>query len=446
MSKAIKIGLMAASENNLSFNDNMAKLEEKGASLKQYSKMGNLLRAVVSNEVDLAILNGHAESTPQIAAKILAEREMLPVLVLAERAIDPERVVEIMRLKVTDLLLSPTFELLQETVAQHASSYRLWLKIHETPAARKKAFPAELLGTSKEIKSVNEKIERFAAGVNPVLIAGPQGSHLMKVAHYIHDLGGYGMFERVDKILFEAESVILQNPDLELQIGKRGNMTLFCEGAENLSKALQNKICDYFAKNEYKIKKVKFIVASNLSLQRMREEGLVSDRFYALFAGNSVEIPPLKERCEDVPYIAMELLRKITEGEGKYFMDFSPSALDLLARQPWNFNFNELKSVIEKIIWRYDGSLITLEMVKTVLNPNGQKSEFSSSDEYLDKSAGIRKLDEVINAHVEHAVNAFNGDIGRAAKALGVGRATLYRRMAKHGLKKSRKGGQELII
>jgi DNA-binding NtrC family response regulator len=143
-----------------------------------------------------------------------------------------------------------------------------------------------------------------------------------------------------------------------------------------------------------------------------------------LFRLNTVEIrlPPLRERKEDVPLLALHFLRQHAQRYRKNLEGFETAAMQMLAEHPWPGNVRELDHVVERAVLMARGSAVRV----------GDLGLRATQD-------GARRLEEMSLEDVESflirkTLARFDGNVNRAAQALGLSRSALYRRLQKYGL------------
>jgi DNA-binding NtrC family response regulator len=164
------------------------------------------------------------------------------------------------------------------------------------------------------------------------------------------------------------------------------------------------------------------ISATNANLSREVEAGRF--RQDLLFRLNTVEIhlPPLRERREDIPPLANYFLQFHIGRYRKTPAEFDPSAMEALMNHPWRGNVRELNHVIERAVLMADGPVIA----RGNLGFQSAPLEARPLDEM--------SMEEVEAFLVRKALKRFDGNVSKAADALGLSRSAFYRRMEKHGI------------
>ncbi|RMD86184.1 MAG: sigma-54-dependent Fis family transcriptional regulator, partial [Calditrichaeota bacterium] len=208
--------------------------------------------------------------------------------------------------------------------------------------------------------------------------------------------------------------------------------TLFLDEIGNLPLPLQAKLLTVLEKREvirvgsntpHPID-VRLICATNLPIhQLVAEKKFRQDLLYRI---NTVEIqlPPLRERMEDIPLLAEHFLTIFCKKYHKERKRISPAALKKLEKYPWPGNVRELQHAIERaVIMSEEKVLQPSDFFFLMHAPAEEALHF----EYYN-------LEEVEKIVIQKALNKHQGNISRAARELGLTRTSLYRRMAKYGL------------
>lgn len=171
---------------------------------------------------------------------------------------------------------------------------------------------------------------------------------------------------------------------------------------------------------------VRIIAATNRDLAIEVEAGRFRrDLFYRLRVV-PIEIPPLRERPEDIPVLAMHFLERY--GVGSSVSGFEPDALELLMAQPWLGNVRELENIIEAALAFASGPRLRASDLEL------DRVERSSPVERLDSREVELSFAAYERACLEAALVQSSGSAVRAARLLRVGRSTFYRKLARHGI------------
>ncbi|MEZ4849581.1 MAG: sigma-54 dependent transcriptional regulator [Bacteroidia bacterium] len=303
-----------------------------------------------------------------------------------------------------------------------------------------------VVGSSPAMEKIYHTIKKVAGTEADVLILGENGTGKELVAREIHRQSNRNqeVFIKVDlgaisETLFESELFGHQkgaftdaHEDRQGRIEVASGGTLFLDEIGNLSPALQAKLLTVLqnrsiirvGSNRQIPIDIRLVCATNKPLYDMVKEGTF--RQDLLYRMNTVEIqlPPLRERTEDIPTLAEHFLAQNARKYQKGGLKFAANTLKKLQKYRWPGNIRELRHAIER-------SVIMSE--ESVLKPNdfqfhgmGEQAEESNPDSY--------NLEEMEKMLIRKAITHHQGNISKAAKDLGITRAALYRRMEKYGL------------
>jgi DNA-binding NtrC family response regulator len=385
--------------------------------------------------------------------KEITHKDPNAVVVLITAFGDVEMAVKALKEGATDFILKPWQN--EKLLATLSSAIKLRQSYREVDQLRKAKKQLEedinqpfkdILGNSSAIKKIFDLIEKVAATEANVLILGENGTGKELVARAIHQrsLRKDNVFIGVDmgavtETLFESElfghkrgsfTDAKEDRPGRFEIANKG--TLFLDEIGNLSLPLQSKLLSVLQKREI-IRvgtnqpvsiDIRLICATNLPiLEMVKENKFRQDLLYRI---NTVEIhlPPLRDREEDIPMLAEHFIQNYGKKYRKPGIRISESAIKKLQKYSWPGNVRELQHAIERAVIMSDGDTINPDAF-FFLN-HAQINTTDQSDNY--------NLDEVEKQVILKAINKFDGNISKAAKELGLTRASLYRRLEKHGL------------
>ncbi len=304
----------------------------------------------------------------------------------------------------------------------------------------------EIIGVSDEIQKVFNAIQKVASTDANVLILGENGTGKELVARAIHrqsdrrneiflnvDLGS------ISESLFESELFgYMKGAFTDAKEDKAGRFeiasggTLFLDEIGNLSPNLQMKLLNVIqnrqvtrlGSNKAKPIDIRLICATNKPIEDLKSEKYF--RQDLLYRINTVEIklPPLRKRTEDIPLLARHFLNIYCKKYNKPLKEINPGALTRLERYHWPGNVRELQHTVERVIIMNDAP---------VLQP--EDFYFSAQDIKTDNlTLNNYDIEEVEKMLIVKAIDKYNGNLTKAAKELGLTRASLYRRLEKYGL------------
>jgi len=206
--------------------------------------------------------------------------------------------------------------------------------------------------------------------------------------------------------------------------------TLFLDEIANLPLPQQAKLLRVLETGEYervgasraRRADVRVVAATNADIQAEVKSGRFREDL--LFRLNTVEIrlPPLRERRADVPLLAAYFLRRYASRYRKAAKEFAPDAMELLLRHSWPGNVRELDHAVERAVLMTEGGRVQARDLGLGGGGDGAGA--------LDQMS----LEEVERVLIQKALTRAAGNVSEAAKALGLSRSALYRRLKRHGL------------
>ncbi len=305
----------------------------------------------------------------------------------------------------------------------------------------------DIVGQSSSIKEVFSLIDKVAATDANVLILGENGTGKELVARAIHQrsLRKDNTFVSVDmgaitESLFESElfghtkgSFTDAREDRAGRFELANGGTLFLDEIGNLNSSLQSKLLTVLqnrqvtriGSNESVDTDIRLVCATNMDLHNMIEDN--SFRQDLLYRINTVEIrlPALRERLEDIPLLASHFLANYAKKYRKPASKISKEALSSLQKYDWPGNIRELQHAIERAVIMSENNVLDSPDFFFLKGERTVEGGLVSDN---------LNLDEVEKNTIKKAISIHAGNISKAADELGLTRASLYRRLEKHGL------------
>ncbi|MCI0558320.1 MAG: sigma 54-interacting transcriptional regulator, partial [Nitrososphaera sp.] len=207
--------------------------------------------------------------------------------------------------------------------------------------------------------------------------------------------------------------------------------TIFLDEIGDLPPTLQPKLLRFVQDRQYervgdpktRQADVRVIAATNRDLEVAVKEGRFrEDLFYRLNV-IQIEIPPLRERIEDIRALAERLLMFFGQQNHRQILGFTPEALEVLQHYSWPGNVRELRNVIERAAILCQTKWVGIEHLPSTLSPQSA----------VPRIGELVSLDEIEEAHVR-SVLALTKSLEEAAQILGIDGATLRRRRKKYGI------------
>ncbi len=303
----------------------------------------------------------------------------------------------------------------------------------------------EIIAVSKEMKEVLATVEQVAPAEATVLIEGESGTGKELVARAIHrgsprrdrpfipincstfpetllesELFGYekGAFtgaEKIRKGLFEA--------------AHQG--TLFLDEIGDMPRSLQGKLLRALQEGEVRrlgstapIKvRVRIVTATNKKIENLVAQGVFRDDLFYRLNVVRIPIPPLRERRDDIVPLAHHFLEIYRKRAQKEITGFAPDAIQIMLDHPWPGNVRELKNAVERGVILARSPAITSRDLSLDI-PLGE----------VGSEEGRGTLKELQRRHILSALERHGGNQAEAARELGIGRNTLWRRLKEYGL------------
>ncbi len=307
----------------------------------------------------------------------------------------------------------------------------------------------DLIGKSPKMQKIFELIKTVAPTKSTVLIRGESGTGKELVARAIHNLGprSKGPFiatacGAMPETLLEAElfgyekgafTGALNQHKGRIEMADQG--TLFLDEIGDISPKTQVDLLRFLQEREFRrvggkelIKiDTRVIAATNKNLEEMISKGSFREDLYYRLNVITIEVPPLRERKEDIPLLLEHFLKKFNLENRKEISKISPDAMELLLSYDWPGNVRELENVIEHAVVVSKGS----EIRKKDLPQNLIDKFFTP--QLVNKDL---RLDVVEKEHILNVLKMYNWNIKKVARILGINRVTLYNKIEKYGLKR----------
>ena len=403
------------------------------------------------------------EAVGQIMARVHERFEFLPVIVTVSDS-DASVVAEGMRRGAFDFLGKPTDPTrLEISLKNAAHMHRLMIKVNQLQSQyqRRGQFMG-LIGISSRMQTIYSIIENVGAADVTVFITGPSGTGKELVAQAIHDVSPRSKKRFVAINCAAIPRELLESELFGYERGAftganaryRGSCeqadggTLFldeiCEMELNLQskllRFLQEKKFHRLGSKEETSVDARVVAATNREpLIEVREGRLREDLYYRLNVV-PLEIPPLRERKEDIPLLANHFLERSSAKYGKYFYDFSAEAMGTLLAYDWPGNVREMENLVERTVVLNNGSQVTEAMLPSQLSEANDRQEkpVGSAEGLLGEEGVILTMEELERRAIQRALSICGGNVSQAARRLQIGQATLYRKIKKFSLATNR--------
>jgi DNA-binding NtrC family response regulator len=299
-------------------------------------------------------------------------------------------------------------------------------------------------GVSDSIQKVFETIDKIAGTDANILILGENGTGKEVIAREIHKRSQRSaeIFVNVDlgslhENLFESELFGHEKGAFtDAKTAREGRFevasggTLYLDEIGNLPVSLQTKLLSAIqwkrvtrlgSHKEIPVD-VRLITATNKSLYEMAEDGGFREDLLYRINTLQIDLPPLRERLDDIPVLADFFLRKFSGKYKKEISGISRTGMEKLKKHPWYGNIRELEHSIEKAVILTDKQI--LDAGDFQFYARGARRE---QEESFNLAENEKRL-------INKALRKNGGHISNTAKDLGINRSTLYEKIKKHGL------------
>lgn len=406
---------------------------------------------VVLTDVRMARMDGI-----QALKNILAYNPALPIVLMTAYS-SVETAVEALRLGAYDYLVKPLdFDLLKETLEQaiERSSH-----IVENRELRRQLSDgnqsADILGHSPAMQAMVRFIETVAPTEATVLITGESGTGKELVATALHKASA-----RSSKAMVTVNCAALAESLLESELfgHEKGSFTgadkrrdgrfvqadggtLFLDEIGEMPLPLQAKLLRALQQGEVQRigsdlpihVDVRVIAATNRDLRLEVGEKRFREDLYFRLNVISIEVPPLRQRQDDIPLLAAHFMQCFAERNHKVIKGFSPQAMDCLLRYKWPGNVRELQNAVERAVILCGGDLIGEDELPDNVRHAPAIDESPATLDGGMSLAGL-PLEKVERRAIEATLRQTGDNKSEAARRLGITRATLHNKLRKYGL------------
>jgi len=315
----------------------------------------------------------------------------------------------------------------------------------------------DIIGDSRVIQIAKEQAKKVAQTPATVLLRGESGTGKELFAHAIHNSS-----PRKNKPFVSVNCAAIPESILEselfgyeegsftgaLQGGKKGLVeeadsgTLFLDEVGKLPLSLQPKLLRFIESKEFvpiggrNVKKVdvRIIAATNMELEKMVRSGAFLPDLYFRLNVFPIYLPPLKERKEDIPKIAMHIVKKLNQQYGRMVEGISPGVIKYITSRDWPGNVRELENFFGRVMISMGPEERFIE-IKHLPEDSGIRTEKEES-EIL--PLGERTLKDLVEEYerkiILTALKQVNGDKSEAAKLLDISIRTLYYKMERYNI------------
>ncbi|HUX58414.1 MAG TPA: sigma-54 dependent transcriptional regulator [Bacteroidales bacterium] len=318
-------------------------------------------------------------------------------------------------------------------------------QLKERETGLKKEFNRDqrhIIGSSAQLINVLNLVRKVAKTDANILITGENGTGKELIAQEIHRLSGRSgeVLITVDmgsitETLFESELFgHIKGAFTDAHEGRPGKFeiankgTLFLDEIGNLSfhlqakllSAIENREISRVGSNQMIPVDIRLICATNRNLESMVMNGLFREDLLYRINTIQVELPPLRERGNDITVLAEFFLRKYSSRYNKPNLKITQQSHEKLLKYSWPGNIRELQNTIEKAVILSETDIIKPDDI------------YLRSTNTISNSESVTTIEEMEMMMIQQALEKNNGNFSAAAEQLGITRQTLYNRLKKH--------------
>lgn len=433
-------------------------LEQNGYSVKAFSHPEEALKWAEQNTVHLLVsdIRMPAMSGLELFGKMrVINPDTAGILMTAFSSVDTA--VKAVREGVSDYLIKPfkTDQMLA-AIEKVVREMDLTAENRALKSRLRKEFNFQgIIGRSKPILDLLQLVRKVADQPSTVLLSGESGTGKELVAKAIHN----NSIRKDDPFVgINCGSLSANLLESELFGHKKGSFTgayrdkqglmvaagrgtLFLDEVGELNKDLQVKLLRAIQErqirpvgdNNTKPFRARLICATNRNMEEMIEDGSFRKDLYYRLNVLPLKMPPLRDRREDIPYLAEHFL-KTGNFSGK---EFSREAMDILTGYGWPGNVRELQNIIERVCVMSSSDTIEAGELPAFLceeQPSAEPEESSLRTAHADSRENLPTLAEIEKAWTYYVLEKKTGGEKRAAaRILGINETTLHRRLDKYG-------------
>jgi two-component system, NtrC family, response regulator HydG len=432
-------------------------LSEWGYCVQDVSDGASALALIRAQPVDVILMDMRMSGMDGIEATRLIRRHnpAIPILIMTAYS-SIATAVEALKSGASDYLTKPIdFDALRLVLDRSLEHTRLQDENEALKQQLKQFQRPEIVGNSPAMRKMVEMISLVASSEATVLITGESGTGKSLVARALH-----AHSNRAGKPLVEINCAAIPETLIESELfghergaftgadrQRRGRFSLadtgsiFLDEVGELPPSMQAKLLRILQDGEIQRVgsdtaipvDVRVLAATNRDLKSMVEERTFrEDLFYRLNVV-AIEVPPLRERLEDIPLLAQHFARIFAEKNRKMVKGFTPQAMDLLLKHAWPGNIRELENSIERAVILLQGEYISIRELPLGIQSLSEQSEGTAKGWAIlpgaNQDGTLKDLEKQLILQV---LDECGGNKSEAARRLGITRRTLKLKLKKY--------------
>ena len=429
-----------------------ADFEMDGYNVKLAANGKEGLDLLSKGDIDLVITDLRMPgsiSGEQVLREVTTKMPGIPVIVLTGHG-SIDAAVKAMQDGAYDFLTKPLNLEQLEVIVKRALEGRE-LKIKHTELLKQVSTQKKtdnIIGKSAAMQKVMSLVKKVADARISVLITGETGVGKEVVANAIHNLSSRSDKAFIPVVCSSLSETLLESELFGHEKGAFTNAeslhkgkfelahggTIFLDEIGEINMSVQVKLLRVLQERKFERVggeepievDVRVLAATNKNLEEEVKAGRFREDLYFRLNGIHIEVPPLRERKDDLPLLLNSFLERYNAENGKHITGFDNQARNALYKYDWPGNIRELQHCVESSVVMASGSEITLED----LPPSVSKA---SGIETISVPVGIT-LDEAEKIIIQENLAANKGNKSKTAETLGIGRKTLHRKLQEYGM------------
>lgn len=419
------------------------------------------VKMVKTQPFDLILMDVRMTEMDGIEAlrEIKVYNPSIPILIMTAYS-SVASAVDALKAGAYDYLTKPLdFETLRLTLERAMEHIHLRIENHELKQKLRDEFDWQnIIGTSPPMRALIDMVAMVAPSEATVLITGESGTGKELIARSIHFNSRRSASPLVivncaalaetllESELFGHEKGAFTGADKrrEGRFRQADGGTLFLDEIGETSPAMQAKLLRVIQEREFQrvggdetlSVDVRILAATNRNLENDVKDGKFrEDLFYRLNVV-TVEMPPLRDRHDDIPLLAQHFMKRFAARNRKTVKGFTPQAMDLLIKYAWPGNVRELENAVERSVILLTGDYITereLPLSITPAEPN-EPSPDAASETGGGRSTGSQSLESIEKIAILATLSETGGNKSETARRLGINRKTLHLKLKRYGL------------
>ena len=432
-------------------------LEFEGFEVLEASNGEETFEVLEQQPVDLLLLDIKMEGMDgvEVLKKMKSDGYLCPVIMLTGHG-NVEVAVEATQLGAFDFMQKPP-DLNRLLISIRNAIEQYHLEIENKNIRKRIPKVADIIGSSKPVENIKSTIQKVAPTDSRVLVTGENGTGKELVARWIHEYSRRNSYPFVEVNCAAIPGELLESElfghvegaftgATSTRVGKfeeANGGTLFLDEIGDMSLDAQGKVLRALQENsiirigDNKPRKVdvRVVSATNKDLENEIEEGNFREDLYHRLNVIPIQVPPLRERREDIPELAKSYLQALSDKDIAFSgKTFSKEALKKLRTLPWTGNVRELQNVIERLAILTNDSEIGVDDVEKLVSRRNQPGKLEELADEMDDFQDFKEAAERL--FLIHQLEKHNWNISHTADSIGIQRSHLYNKMKKYQIER----------